>query len=681
MRLTRLTALLFVTTPLAAADPPARTDLVGDPLPPGAVARIGTVRFLPRPELHQVFFTADGSTVIGHGGSDVLDFWEAETGKPVGELRDPDLVNFRADLSPDGKYLALWGHDRRGKPARDTALRLYDLATRKPLWTSVISDVYIPGYHRVRFSLDGTRLLTGSALDVRVWDAATGRELVRHNVPTTYGGFTLSPDGKTAAITSDRGIFFWDWQAGPPRRADVGNRRYLNRLYFATDGKIAYTHSDDGPLTVHAYDVATGKFLGKADESHTHWRAVSPDGKRLAVAVYDRKTREGSVILWEVGTGKEVGRLQSGSFLLSDGRWSKDGTKLAGATAFRAWVWDVKTGRAFGPDVPRHAARLSGLVFHSDGRIFTGSDDGTVRAWDSASGKELSRLQFDRAPWGVAVSPDGGLLARSDEPSSIQLRDAGTGRELFHLVWSTRQTGGVYLVKFTNDEQTLLTYGSDYHLRAWDTLTGKLKRESKIRPPGLGPEGDDEDEDSVRGLSSLSNRTIDLTPDGSTLVLASGRDVTAFAADTGKERFRLQADAAYVKNLVLSPDGRRLAAIESGPSVGPAAGAPARLPPTLVTVWNMTEATRLSRTELPATVGFNVLAFSPDGRQLVTGSSQDTTLHFLEADTGKTVGTIDLPRPPGLRIAFGDHRRLAVSFWDSTVLVYDVPAALRPAKK
>src|SRR5262245_49503608 len=166
----RIAVALFVVSlvPASARAQAVPTDAAGDPLPPGAVARIGTVRFLPRPYLQQVFFTADGKTVLGRGGGDVIDFWAAETGKPVGELRDSDLMNVWADQSPDGKLLALYGHDRRGRPAPDTTLRLYDLATRKRLWESTDDQVYRPGNHRILFSRDGMKLITGDGLDVRV---------------------------------------------------------------------------------------------------------------------------------------------------------------------------------------------------------------------------------------------------------------------------------------------------------------------------------------------------------------------------------------------------------------------------------------------------------------------------------------------------------------------------------
>ena len=110
-----LLAALFPDSALGQAVP---TDQAGDPLPTGAVARIGSVRFRPRPYLKQVFFTLDGSAVIGHGGDNVLDFWEAVTGKTVSELRDPVV---------QGRHANRWG-DRVPRPG---VVILWDPATAK----------------------------------------------------------------------------------------------------------------------------------------------------------------------------------------------------------------------------------------------------------------------------------------------------------------------------------------------------------------------------------------------------------------------------------------------------------------------------------------------------------------------------------------------------------------------
>ncbi|HKB02178.1 MAG TPA: WD40 repeat domain-containing protein [Gemmataceae bacterium] len=672
---------LLIAISISARGQVVPTDAAGDPLPPGAVARIGTLRFLPRGFLHQVFFTSDGSTVIGRGGDNVIDFWDAETGKPVGEFRDPDLMNFWIDQSPDGKFLALYGHDRRGLPAPDTALRLYDLASRKVLWTSVDDEIYVPGNFRVRFSPDGKKLITGSANDVRVWDAATGKELVRHKARIEYPGFAFSADGKTLAFgDGNTGMSVWAWEStDPPRQLPLGVRSYFNALAFSADGKTIYA-SSSAPVAM-AYDIATGKYLGGVDESLARWRAVSPDGKTLAIADFDKAKQQGSVVLREVGKDKEIGRLPSGPHMIGSACWSKDGRRLAGATAYRAWVWDVKTGKAFGPDVPRHEGLLTSLALASDGRLLTASEDGTVRAWDSTTGKQLLTLTPAKRPWaGVVLSPDGDLLAGSNEPNAVRVWDAKTGREVYKLAWGTGRTGGVLKVRFTADGQTLLTYGHDFYLRAFDTLTGKLKVERKFRPAVFGPETDDERVQFQNFY--LSDHVVDLTPDGGTLVIGAGKDVSVYAADTGKERFKFEGDPRHVTTVVLSPDGKRLAVSGYGPAPTPAAAVAmmGRVTPVQVTVWDLEKAQRLAQVPVPAGVsGWPVVAFSPDGKQLVTGSG-DEVLRFWDAGTGRPVGQIELPRP-ATRVAFGGDKRLAVGFTDPTVVVYDLAKAMQPAKK
>ena len=295
-----ITCLIFTIfafdKPVIAQTVATKTDLAGDPLPEGVVARIGTQRFLPRPYLNRVFFTPDGSTLIGHGGDNVLSFWEAETGKAILEFRDPDFKSFSVDQSQDCTLLALYGHDRHGKPAPDTMLRLYDLATRKPLWSKV-NDKIFDYQHHVRFSRDGSRIITGSQTGLRVWDAKSGDELRHEKISVSYGGIDLSPDGKMLAIVSETGLYFWDWEGDLPRKADTGKHRYYNAFRFSADGKTASGYSDYGPSRIHKYDVSSGKFVGGLDEERLRSHAVSPDSKTIAIADYDKEQRRGAVIV------------------------------------------------------------------------------------------------------------------------------------------------------------------------------------------------------------------------------------------------------------------------------------------------------------------------------------------------------------------------------------------------
>jgi RNA polymerase sigma factor (sigma-70 family) len=63
---------------------PSRSDLHGDALPEGAVARLGTVRFRHGNGTAQAF-TPDGKTLLSCGGDRTLRFWDAATGRLLGE--------------------------------------------------------------------------------------------------------------------------------------------------------------------------------------------------------------------------------------------------------------------------------------------------------------------------------------------------------------------------------------------------------------------------------------------------------------------------------------------------------------------------------------------------------------------------------------------------------------------
>jgi WD40 repeat protein len=323
---------------------------------------------------------------------------------------------------------------------------------------------------------------------------------------------------------------------------------------------------------------------------------------------------------------------------------------------------------------------VSSLAFTSDGRLITDSDDRTVRTWDASTGKELSRVNLKERAWHLTVSPAGDLLAGAQGPSQVNIWEAKTGREIFRLRWSTNRTGGMNKVRFTADEQRLLTFGSDWYVRSWDTLTGKLKIERRFRPESLGPEPDP-DRDEAMEAFSIAHRGVDLGPDGNTLVMAVGKHVTVFNVDTGKERFKIEADSQHVTGLALSSDGNRLVTAGTGPPMPKApagAAAPARFAD--VTVWHMIDAKPVCRFRVIGALDLSgLVAFTPDSKRIVTLSG-DEFLRFWDAASGDAVGAIELPRRP-MRLAFGGNQRLAVAFQDPTVLIYDLATAIKPVKK
>jgi WD40 repeat protein len=256
--------------------------------------------------------------------------------------------------------------------------------------------------------------------------------------------------------------------------------------------------------------------------------------------------------------------------------------------------------------------------------------------------------------------------------------DARTGKEVFRLLGHGR-SGGVRLVRFSADEQTLLSWGDDMTVRAFDALTGKLRSEHRFLPPGLAGEDEEEARQKMEVLG-IEAREADLGPDGKTLVLARGKDVFVYAADTGKERFRVEADPVRVEKLALSPDGKWLAT--AGPGEVPGKGAPRRGSDEprndQVTVWDMATGSGVVKFRVPTRVWWGVLAFTPDGRRVVTGS-WDPALAFWDAKTGKPAGTLGLPHRAQCVAFRPDGKQVVVGFLDTTAVVYDVDKALEPA--
>jgi hypothetical protein len=99
---------LTLRSGLAAPDAPpgaaAKVDRHGDPLPEGAVLRLGTLK--QRAVGASLAFAADGKTIIGVRGGKYVSVWDAETGKLREKRELPGEGRGRVRLSTDGRWLA-----------------------------------------------------------------------------------------------------------------------------------------------------------------------------------------------------------------------------------------------------------------------------------------------------------------------------------------------------------------------------------------------------------------------------------------------------------------------------------------------------------------------------------------------------------------------------------------------
>src|SRR5262249_11277807 len=166
-------------------------DLQRDPLPAGAVLRLGTLQ--QRAVGASLAVSADGKSIVGVRAGKVIRIWDAATGELRHKRELPGEVWSTFRISPDGRWVL-----RSTYHAADEQLEVWDVQTGKKVRVLAIKGArYIMP---VAFSADGKRVAAvghrraggapgGAGQDdhlVRAWDLATGKQLlaidVRNNV-------------------------------------------------------------------------------------------------------------------------------------------------------------------------------------------------------------------------------------------------------------------------------------------------------------------------------------------------------------------------------------------------------------------------------------------------------------------------------------------------------------------
>jgi WD40 repeat protein len=656
-----LLAALLLAAPAAAQPPTPRADRQGDPLPRGALLRLGTVRLRHGDGVRWVTYSPDGRLLASLGRDRALRIWEAATGRPVLKLQEPDCEYHTAVFSPDGGALVV----AAGDPLRggNTALRYYDTATGRE--RRRLEGHRLPAY-TLGFAADGESLLSVGGEQVILWDAIAGQPRAQWKQRRGGAAVAVAPDCRTlAGVGSDsdeKTIYLWDAATGKERRRLRGHERGVVALAFSPDGRLL---ASGNPFeAIRTWDAGTGKVVLSLPEKHGAMAlAFAPDGRLLASACLS-----GTVRLWDAGTGKLVRSLRGYQGWVNGLTFSPDGKVLAvaGADSQTVRLWEVATGKDLRPRCG-HRGDVHALAYAPDGRTLAsgGGDrqdgDTAIRVWDAASGRELRRLEGHAARVHcLAYAPDGRTLASGGErEDEVRLWDVDSGACVRRLRRSPASGEGTWLawagvggrrsptpeeafggdrrvsaVGFSPDGRTLAAGLDDGALVLWDAESGEERRrlpghEGRVTALAFSPEG----KRLLTGSLDRTARLWDLTTgkelrrlgaredavvavafsaDGR-LAAVGGCDwegVGLWEADTGREVGRLGCGLARPSQLAFAPDGRTLAA--------GCAGRGLRL-------WEV--ATRRLRRELPGhAAGVRALAFSPDGARLATGSPDSTVL-------------------------------------------------------
>jgi WD40 repeat protein len=433
------------------------------------------------------------------------------------------------------------------------------------------------------------------------------------------------------------------------REREIGNVAQMHRLL---------ARQQHSPFKGFEWDYWAHNILHNIytlNHAYVDHASFSSDGKQVVssspLSNDEGPIKGGTIKIWDVQTGKEtltfnnkVGLGTSRSIV----SFSPDGKRIVSGSYHTINIWDAQTGQQM--------LTLTGdwgilgvlsASFSPDGkRIVSGLGDNTIGIWNAETGQKMMTLTgHSNYISSASFSPDGKRIV-SGSKNKIKIWDAETGQETLAF------EGNGFSVSFSPDGKKILSYDS-----IWDAQTGQETL-------------------ALKGGGSFSS----FSPDGKQIVGSdywwygsnrSVRDIKLRILDakTGEEIRTLTGHTGIVNSVSFSPDGKRIVSTSEDWSIK---------------IWDAR--TRPKTLTLTGLEDLTCVVFSPDGRQIASGSKNKITI--WDAETGQETlafdGMIKIRDPltgeegltlyPYFRVqcvAFSPDGKQIVGAGDNTLKVWD----------
>ncbi|MDQ3928032.1 MAG: WD40 repeat domain-containing protein, partial [Chloroflexota bacterium] len=564
--------------------PDGRLIATGDSKRVARIWDVGTGKLLRelaghRGSIISVDFSPDSKLVVTASTDGTARVWDAGSGRLVSTLiGEGDLLS-SAIFSPNGtEVLGLEGDavDVWNAASGETALSL------KPPDPSAT-------FAKAAYSPDGQTIATTDVLgQVQLWSARGGKLLwslglrgsARALIPQGALSVTFSPDGRRLVTPrADGTVQLWDSGSGKLLFELPGHTDAVSSVKFGRDGTVVMTASWDGTVRLWRLAGPVMEFSGGTGPLTAAY--ISPDGQRIVTASQDDTTR-----VWDAGTHRLLYSLpgHSDGWLAPYSTVSRLIVTISGELVY---VWDAGTGRRMAT-LKGHTAEITCAVVSPDGSlVVTGGRDHTARIWRS-DGHLVRVLTYANTVWSLHFSPDGkwGSSAGYD---GAWMWDAPMAR--MHVRLGPQRTVGSS--PFSPDGTRVLVTPDHANAEFWNVRTHHLLH--SLSAPNT---------EEMVNVGTFS-------PDGKLIVTSGSPDLGparagVWDAQTGKLLFGMDS-ADHILRPKFSPDSHFVVTLNQKTAK----------------VWDVRTRQMIAEVN-GATDKLNDAGFSPDGKHLITASSDGT---------------------------------------------------------
>ena len=432
----------------------------------------------------------NNNIIIAYSNSDYTEYAvsviDSEKGETINSFPDLPIHDFMIPMENGAKVLLI---SNRGK----TKILKLDLKTGKGTYLHGIGNMEAisaaalsPKEH---FLLVGSRAGKINLIDLE--KGTIGSELSGHKDWVTAIAFT--PDGKSALSAGiDGTIKYRDLKTEEMVFSlQEGASKEITSIAVSPDGKYAVI----GSKTSLDYDYYGNDYkfislwdLEKKTRVKRHFEnkneidkiAISPNGKFLLTAGWDRDLREHTVSLFNLETGKKIQSFSGHEKRITDAAFSPDGRYvISGSSVGMIIVWNIINGDRVKTFL-RHGSSITGTGFTKDGKTVISSSSSSswihssIHVWDVLSPEAFKILSGRSNPVQAAViSRDGENALSGFSNKTIKLWDLKQGKLSQNL---TGHSSPVRALQFSPTGKTGISGSEDGVLNVWDLNSGKKIR-------------------------------------------------------------------------------------------------------------------------------------------------------------------------------------------------------------